>query len=143
MRSHPAKIISIACVFALLVFPLVGENVRDVQFPVADYVLPDTQWVPPPPHGRPVLDDISGEKTRSGLYYGSRVLMAAGGLLCAGGIVLTARGFSDNMDSDLMHTGGLMIISGALVSAIFSVVSRASAESRESGSAQSGGAVAP
>ena len=143
MRSLSAKCISIACVFALLALPLAGEDVRSVRFPVSNHSAPDTQWVPPPPQGRPVLDDISGDNAGSGIYYGSRVLMAAGGLLCAGGIVLTAQGFSDNMNSQSMHTGGLLIISGALVSAFFSVVARAAGARKEAAPVQTSGSIVP
>ena len=143
MRSLFAKCISIACVFALLALPLAGEDVRSVRFPVSNYSAPDTQWVPPPPQGRPVLDAISGDNAGSGIYYGSRVLMAAGGLLCAGGIVLTTRGFSDNMNSQSMHTGGLLIISGALVSALFSVAARATGARKDAEAAQTSDSIVP
>ncbi len=124
--------------------PVFGENAKGVLFPVSNYSAPvdDAPWVPPPPHGRPVLDDISGERGNSGVYYGSRVLMAAGGLLCAGGIVVMAGGFSDNLNTESMHSGGLMIISGALVAAIFSVVSQSSRERPEAETEKISGTVA-
>ncbi len=127
MSRIPAKCISVACALALLAFPAFGEGLLSVRFPLSP--LSESQdgavWIPPPPAGRPILDKIPGGKAETGAHYGSLALMTAGGLLCAGGIAMTAEGFSDDMNPDTMHSGALMIISGAVVAAIFSVVSRA------------------
>lgn len=127
MSRLPARCISVACAFALLALPAIGESGRLVEFPVSSLsgTIDGPQWVPPPPTERPILDAIPEGKAEARVHYGSLALMGAGGLLCAGGIALAAQGFSDDMNSQTMHSGALMIISGALVSALFSVISRA------------------
>jgi len=112
----------------LLVFPSFGEDVSSVRFSLSPSVPDDGAWIPPDPAGSPVLEGIPDGGMRNGIHYGSIALTAAGGLLCAGGIVVVARGLSDDMNSDTMHTGALMIISGALTAAIFTVVLRATGQ---------------
>lgn len=127
MTRVPARCIGAACALMLLAFPAVGEGGEAVRFPVSAFSAPadGVSWVPPPPAETPILDGIPEGRGATVAHYGSLALMTAGGLLCAGGIVIAAEGLSDDMNPDTMHSGALMIISGAVTAALFSVVSRA------------------
>lgn len=133
MTTVPARCIGAACALMLLAFPAVGEGGLAVRFPVSALSVPadGAVWVPPPPAETPILDGIPEGRGSTVAHYGSLALMTAGGLLCAGGIAMAAEGLSDDMNPDTMHSGALMIISGAVTAAIFSVISRATGHEPE------------
>ena len=103
------------------------EPTREVSFPVSAERL---DWVPPQATDAPLLSGMPDGKGKKALHYSAIALTAGGALLCAGGLATVASGMSDGMDSDTMHRGGIMIIAGAVSSAIFSVVARATASPR-------------
>lgn len=79
-------------------------------------------WVPPAATDAPLLAGLEGGAERKTAHYGATALTVGGALLAAGGLAVMATGFSDGMDSDAMHRGALMVIAGAVTSALFSVV---------------------
>lgn len=79
-------------------------------------------WVPPASTDAPLLAGLEGGRERKAVHYGATALTIGGALLAAGGLAEMATGFSDGMDSDVMHRGALMVIAGAVTSALFSVV---------------------
>jgi hypothetical protein len=79
-------------------------------------------WVPPAATDAPLLAGFEGGAERKAAHYGATALTVGGALLAVAGLAVMATGFSDGMDSDAMHRGALMVISGTVTSALFSVV---------------------
>lgn len=129
MEAFGNRLFACACALALTPIGTLASFCDEAalpSFPVVRYnTAHESQWTPPEPEERPLLTGLpDGTKGRI-IQYGAWAGVAGGAILFAGGVARLAESTSDPDNSEGVHDGALMMVTGGLFTAVFSILARA------------------